>query len=932
MSRRPSGNYDPLQLRVRMNMEAFMIDPETWQSLTTALGWALIHFTWQGMLVALSLAGVLRILRGSSTNARYAAACVALLLMSSLPLVTITIISLSTPGKTASGSPPQFVAQPASEPQPVEIEPTIVPTRADIASASPRPWLLNRPVNITPLLPWMILLWMLGVVFFSLRLVGGWLYTQRLKSYGTRPLEERWEQALQRLCDRLRAPRPARLLESALVKVPMVIGWLRPVILLPAGVLTGLTPQQLEAIIAHELAHIRRHDYLINLLQAVVETLLFYHPAVWWVSRRIRQEREHCCDDLAVAVCGDALTYARALLEMEKLRAAGPQLAMAANGGLLMNRIRRLVGAQPKHADRFSGLFAGVIALTTLISAGAGAQILLQSSSRADRELVSARERESMKFNTAADTSGESNGADAGQQAGSVQDDRAAEALLPTLQSASWDVRKAAVERLAQIRGGRAAALLIAALKDEHVQVREQAVIGLGIRQDERVVEPLIAALTDRDWQVREQAAIALGRADDERAVKTLLKALLDSEWAVREQSGRSLGTAGQARAVEPLINALQDQHDQVREAAAKSLGIIGDRRALEPLSRASQDTDEQVRKKAAEALGLLKQSGGDSSMSMNALRSSNATERAFAACALGRLGAVEAIPALINLLGDDTPIPSIKCWESGDWSPSRHTFKQASPGEQAAIALAALSQPAVEPLIAALNNGNPIVRRNASWAIGEIRGGLGTDRTAAVEPLIATLSDEDSWVRVAAAFSLGEMRPGEATESLIAALGDAEWNVRLMAAWALGEMKARAAVESLTSLSLRDENAWVRRKAVWALGEIRESQAQGSTDQVSRNLKSAGRFTNVTRTEKISLPGSPLTKVVRLKINGRIKSGSSVWTLRDPNGKSMFTAESDKAELSLDSGDLNDIPGTWTLQVEVKNATLDFEIHWSAR
>jgi HEAT repeat protein/beta-lactamase regulating signal transducer with metallopeptidase domain len=733
---------------------------ETWRSIIEVLGWTLIHFTWQGTLVALSLACVLRMLRGASTNTRYAVACVALLLMLSLPLFTIAIICLSTPDKTASGLPPQFAAQPALQPQSVEIEPTIVPTQTDIALASPRPWLFIRPVNITPLLPWMILLWLLGVAFFSLRLVGGWFFTQRLKSYGTRPLGEGWEQRLQRLCDQLRAPRPARLLESALVNVPMVVGWLRPVILLPASSLTGLSQQQLEAIIAHELAHIRRHDYLINLLQAVVETLLFYHPAVWWVSRRIRQEREHCCDDLAVAVCGDALTYARALLEMEQLRAAGPQLAMAANGGLLMNRIQRLVGAQPKDANRFSGLFAGVIALTTLISAGAGAQILLQSSSRADREVVS-----------------------------------------------------------------------------------------------------------------------------------------------------------------------VQDQHEQAPEAAAKSLGIIGDRRALEPLSQALRDADEQAPKKAVESPGLLKQSGGDSSMNMKALHSSNPTERAVAACSLGRLGAVNTIPALIDLLGDDTPIRPIKCWDSGDWSPARHTFKQASPGEQAAIALASLSQPAVEPLLAALSDGNSSVRRNAAWAIGEIRGGLGTNRTAAVEPLITTLSDEDSWVRVAAAFSLGEMRPSQATESLIVALGDAEWSVRGMAAWALGEMKARAAVESLTSLSLSDENEGVRRKAAWALGEIRDSQAEKSGE-----LNTVGRFANVTRTEELSLPAREVFKMARLKINGRIKSGSSVWTLRDPNGKLVFTAESGNAELSLDSGDLNIIPGTWKLQIEVKNATLDFEVRWSTR
>jgi HEAT repeat protein/beta-lactamase regulating signal transducer with metallopeptidase domain len=750
-----------------------MNTPEIWRSIIEVLGWALIHFTWQGTLVALSLAGVLRMLRGASTNARYAASCVALLLMLSLPLFTITTIGLSRPDKTASGLPPQFATVPASLPQPVEIEPTVALTQADVALASPRPWLFIRSVNITPLLPWMILLWLLGVVFFSLRMVGGWLYTQRLKSYGTRPLEEGWEQTLRRLCDQLRARRPARLLESALVKVPMVVGWLHPVILLPASALAGLTTQQLEAIVAHELAHIRRHDYLINLMQAVIETLLFYHPAVWWVSRNIRQEREHCCDDLAVAVCGDAFTYSRALLEMEQLRAAGPQLAMTANGGLLMNRIQRLVGAQPKHTNRFSGLFAGVITLITLITAGAGAQILLQSSSMDDREVVSARKREAVKVSTAAETPGESNGADAGQQTVSVPDDRAAEALLPTLQSVSWDV-----------------------------------------------------------------------------------------------------------------------------------------------------------------ALGLLKQSGGDSSMSMKALHSSKPTERALAACALGRLGAVEAIPALINLLGDDTPIRSIKCWDSGDWSPARHTFKQASPGEQAAIALASLSQSAVEPLIAALDNGNPSVRRNAAWAIGEVRGGLGTNRTAAVEPLIATLSDEDSWVRVAAAFSLGEMRPSQATESLIAALGDAEWNVRGMAAWALGEMKARAAVESLTSLSLHDENERVRRKAAWALGEIGESPAQASTDQVSRENKTryGGSASGDTKTFELNLQAAQWSKKARLKIDGQIKSGNSIWTLRDPNGKSAFTGESDKAELSLDSGDLDVIPGTWTLQVEFQNATLDFEVLWNIR
>ena len=130
---------------------------------------------------------------------------------------------------------------------------------------------------------------------------------------------------------------------SAVAQTPAVIGWIRPVVLLPASALSGLEPGQIEALLAHELAHIRRHDYLVNLLQTAVETLLFYHPAVWWVGRQMRAERENCCDDLAVAVCGDALVYARALTELEQIRIAAPRLAMAANDGSLLNRVRRLL-------------------------------------------------------------------------------------------------------------------------------------------------------------------------------------------------------------------------------------------------------------------------------------------------------------------------------------------------------------------------------------------------------------------------------------------------------------------------------------------------------------------------------------------------------------------------------------------------------------
>ena len=211
----------------------------------------------------------------------------------------------------------------------------------------------------------------------------------------------------------------------------------------------------------------------------------------------------------------------------------------------------------------------------------------------------------------------------------------------------------------------------------------------------------------------------------------------------------------------------------------------------------------------------------------IRALSSANAVERAAAACTLGRRRAVEAIPSLIQMLGDDTVIEPSKCWDgNGTWSPALDTFKQASPGEEAAIALAAMGQPAVEPLVAALAHANASVRRNAAWAIGEISGGRSIGRESAVEPLRSGLSDGDEWVRMAAARALGEIRDERGVESLLSALADGSGNVRELAAWALGEMKERRAVPSLGVMLLKDEQASARRMAAWALGEIQDPMA----------------------------------------------------------------------------------------------------------
>jgi beta-lactamase regulating signal transducer with metallopeptidase domain len=330
--------------------------------MTQALGWALVDSLWQDALAAAGLAALLALVPVRAARTRYALATLTLMLMLALPLATAARLSGTSPltsDVVTATSPVAPGPTPGAGPRAASAVPTpAAPVAARIRSA------------LEPALPWVVLVWFGGVVALSLRLMSGWLVTRQLGRVGTSSVPDACREAVARLAARLRISRPVRVLESAVVQVPAVIGWLRPVILLPASALTGLTPLQLDALLAHELAHVRRYDYLVNLIQAVIETLLFYHPAVWWVSQQIREEREHCCDDLAVAVCGDAHFYATALLGMERLRVATPVFALAAAGrGSLMGRIRRLVA--PVQTEIFPLWMAGVVAVSLALGGGA---------------------------------------------------------------------------------------------------------------------------------------------------------------------------------------------------------------------------------------------------------------------------------------------------------------------------------------------------------------------------------------------------------------------------------------------------------------------------------------------------------------------------------------------------------------------------------
>jgi bla regulator protein blaR1 len=337
---------------------------------------ALIHFLWQGSLIALALGIVLLVLGRKSADLRYRCACWALLLMVLLPIGTaVRHAHQNSPAKVHAR---EAVAAVADESAPVNTTATIkqlakatdsTPVTSRIAGT------LLRQVAWRPeqagTARWILGIWLGGIFLLSAVHIGGWFQVQKLRTTAVESAPEDWQDRADQLCRRLGIDRPVRILCSAAVEVPMVIGWLKPVVLIPAGTLLGLPIQQFESILAHELAHIWRRDYLVNLLQITAETLLFYHPAVWWVSRQIRAERENCCDDIAVELSGNKLAYARALIDLEELRHAAPRLALGASDGSLVKRVKRLVGGPEMSTNSNRSLMVGTLAAMGILVCGA---------------------------------------------------------------------------------------------------------------------------------------------------------------------------------------------------------------------------------------------------------------------------------------------------------------------------------------------------------------------------------------------------------------------------------------------------------------------------------------------------------------------------------------------------------------------------------
>jgi TonB family protein len=310
--------------------------------LAQALGWSLVHSLWQGAIVSAALAAVL--LTARSARLRYAAACAAMVAIVAGVVLTFARLMPEASDGVHSGGALLFA-------------PWNIPTGAEMLEAS--------TASFAAFVPWLTPLWILGMWFCVLWQITGMVSAGRLRREGVCCAAERWQQRLRELSERLRLSRPVLLLESCLVDVPLVVGHLRPVVLMPVSLLSGMPAEQIEAVLLHELAHVRRCDYLVNVMQRSVESLFFYNPAVWWISHVIRTERENCCDDMVVKTNGNAREYATALAALEENRWSRRQPALAATGGSLVKRVHRLLYPRKAPISWIPAASAVILLLTT---------------------------------------------------------------------------------------------------------------------------------------------------------------------------------------------------------------------------------------------------------------------------------------------------------------------------------------------------------------------------------------------------------------------------------------------------------------------------------------------------------------------------------------------------------------------------------------
>ena len=332
-------------------------------NIPQAVAWTLIHFCWQAVAVAAAYRAVSIALARRTAQTRYLAALASLLMMLALALGTFGWELRSQP------APVSFVTEATSIAAPLAGFPqTKAPGNI---GEQPEPF----RISLSALLPWIDGLWLAGVLAFSVRGLCGWWFLRKLRLASIAEPPAALRTSFNRICAAFGLHRTVLLRLSNVVDIPVTMGSLRALVLLPLSAVTSLGPEELEVVLAHELAHVRRADFFWNVLQTIAETFFFFHPAVWWINKCIRHERELCCDDLALKVCPNPFVYAHALFRLEEQRSHRLHLAMALDGHAshpnLLSRIERILGEPmtriPSRRLRPFSLAAAIAGLTVLL-------------------------------------------------------------------------------------------------------------------------------------------------------------------------------------------------------------------------------------------------------------------------------------------------------------------------------------------------------------------------------------------------------------------------------------------------------------------------------------------------------------------------------------------------------------------------------------
>ena len=313
-------------------------------TLTQALGWTLIHFCWQATVVAALALAIETLLRKASSQTRYLIGLAAMFGMCLLATVTFC-----------------YECALASRILPENLLPLSFALSTEHSAMG---------LRLKALLPWIDSVWWLGLFLSSTRSIGGWWMLQKVRSATLVPPAECVQTLFQETCSKLGIAKLPSLLVSNTITNPLTFGVFRAVVLLPAAAILSLDADQLATVLTHELAHVRRADYFWNLVQTAVESLFFFHPAVWWLGQRLREQRELCCDDMVVSTHPDPLIYATALFRLEECRATKLHLAMALDGhahqSQFHTRIRRVLGEN--RFDSSARPFRSLVALGVCVS------------------------------------------------------------------------------------------------------------------------------------------------------------------------------------------------------------------------------------------------------------------------------------------------------------------------------------------------------------------------------------------------------------------------------------------------------------------------------------------------------------------------------------------------------------------------------------